>query len=289
VVIGIGAVDADDGRKDTGTLAPIRKIGGADLDLSALLPTFPSGLRSIPELDAAAAGHGILSVTPDPDGVFRRLPIAVALSGRLAPSFGLEILRLAAKAPWSDLYLGRHAVQGAGVGPLKFPTQADGSIWIDFTPHDEQRFVAAADLLAGHVPADIFEQRLVLIGETGLGQVDQRMTPLGFMPGTEIHAQLLENIIGGRLARRPNRASFGEPAATLMLALSLIVALPRLRPRWQTPVTILLLALLAAAGFGMWQRRRSGRHSSLSPLSAGGSRKPRRKNGACVSNSNIAS
>jgi adenylate cyclase len=256
VVIGIGAIDADDGRKDTGPLAPIRKVGGASLDLSTLLPVFPSGLRSIPELDGAAAGHGILSVTPDPDGVFRRLPIAVALSGRLAPSFGLEILRLAAKAPWSDLYLGAHTVQGAGVGPLKFPTQADGSIWIDFTPHDQQRFVSAADLLAGRLPEDIFEQRIVLIGETGLGQVDQRMTPLGFMPGTEIHAQLLENIVGGRLARRPVWASFAEPAATFILALFLISVLPRLRPRWQTPVTILLLVLLAAAGFGLWGKAR---------------------------------
>ena len=51
--------------------------------------------------------------------------------------------------------------------------------------------------------ARTFDQQLVLVGVTGLGNVDQQLTPVGFMPGSEIHAQLLENIIDGRLARAP--------------------------------------------------------------------------------------
>jgi adenylate cyclase len=256
VAIGIGAVDANGGQKDTGPLPPIRQIGGSGFDPSILLPTFPSALRSIPELDRAAVGHGVLSVTPDSDGVFRHLPLIAAISGRLAPSFSLEILRLAAKAPWVDLYLGDRTIQGVGVGPLKFPTQADGSIWIDFSPHDDRRFVSAADLLAGRLPSDIFDQRLVLIGETGLGQIDQRLTPLGFMPGTEIHAQLLENIMEGRLARRPGWALAAEMAVTLVLAVFLIATLPALPRRWQEPVALLPLAILAACGLGLWWQAR---------------------------------
>lgn len=253
VVIGIGGIDRGGGRKDTGKLAPIRRIGGEG-DPSGLLPSFPEALRSIPALDNAASGHGVLSVDADPDGAFRRLPLLSSISGRLAPSLDLEMLRLAAKAPWIDLHLGRHAILGATVGPLAIPTEPDGSLWIDFSAHDGRRFVSAADVLTGRVPADTFDQRLVLIGVTGLGLTDQRMTPLGAMPGIEVHAQLLENIIDGRLARRVPWAGVAEPALTFVLAFLLIAALPALRPRWQGPVAILPLGLLVAGGLGLWRQ-----------------------------------
>ena len=103
-------------------------------------------LRSIPVLDRAAPGHGVLSVDPDRDGIFRRMPLVSRLAGRLAPSLELEVLRLTAGAPWIDLYADRGALRGVGVGPLRIPTQADGSLWIHFSPHDARRFVSAADV-----------------------------------------------------------------------------------------------------------------------------------------------
>ena len=256
VVIGIGGLDRGREQKDLGALAPVRRIGDGSLDVSKLLPDFPEALRSIPELDRAAPGHGVLSVDSDPDGAFRRLPLLSVISGRLAPSLDLEMLRLAAKAPWIDLHLNNHAVLGAAVGPLTIPTEPDGSLWVDFTAHDARRFVSAADVLAGRVPDDAFDQRLVLVGVTGLGLTDQRLTPLGSMPGTEVHAQLLENIIEGALARRPAWASVGEPALTFVLGLLLIAALPALQRRWQVPVAVLPLLLLAAIGFGLWHQAR---------------------------------
>ena len=252
VVLGIG-VDAEGGEKDGGQLAPIRQIGQGDP--AKVLYRFPTALRDIPELDRAAAGHGVLSVTPDPDGVFRRLPLITLESGRLAPSLDLEMLRIAARAPLVDLYMDR-AIRKIAVGPLDIQTQSDGGIWVDFTPHDDARFVSAADVLAGRIPADRFDRRLVLVGETGLGQIDRRMTPRGAMPGTEIHAQLLENIIAGRLVERPGWTAIAEPAMSLIIGLLLILLVPMLRPRWQTPAAILPLILMAGAGFVLWHRDR---------------------------------
>ncbi|HEV2673141.1 MAG TPA: CHASE2 domain-containing protein [Aliidongia sp.] len=253
VMVGLGGVDRGGGQKDSGKLAPIRLLG-KDFDPSTILPSFPEALRSIPELDRAAAGHGVLSVDADSDGAFRHLPLISVISGRLAPSLGLEMLRLAAQAPWIDLRLGDHAVLEATVGPVTIPTEPDGSVWIDFSPHDARRFVSAADVLSGRVPADTFDQRLVLIGVTGLGLTDQRMTPLGPMPGTEIHAQLLENIIDGAFARRTPWAAAAEPLLTVVLGLFLIVALPAIRQRWQALAAILPMALLAILGFGLWHQ-----------------------------------
>jgi serine phosphatase RsbU (regulator of sigma subunit)/CHASE2 domain-containing sensor protein len=252
IVIGMGT--DDHAGKDNGPLPLVREVGG-QVESWNLLPDFPTAIRSISELDRAAPGHGLLAVAPDTDGVYRRLPMFSTISGRLAPAFSLEILRLTAQAPRIDLYLKDRAVQGVGVGELTIPTQADGSIWINFSPRDDRRFVSAIDVLNGKLPLDTFDQRLVLVGVTGLGQgSDMRMTPLGFMHGTEIHAQLMENIIAGRLAQRPSWTRIAEPAMTLVLGLVMIAMLPLLRLRSQVPFVLVPVVLSVALGFVFWGR-----------------------------------
>jgi adenylate cyclase len=254
VVIGLG-VD-DKAAKDTGPIPPVREFGGM-AEKWKLLPEFDGAIRSIPILDRGAPGHGLLAVAADPDGVYRRLPMISTISGRIVPGFSLEILRLATQAPSIAVYLGDRAVKGVAVGDLVIPTQEDGSVWVNFSPPDERRFIPAVDVLNGNVPAETFDQRVVLIAVTGLGaSSDMRMTPLGLpMHGTEIHAQLLENIIDGRLARRPGWAHLAEPAIAFIFGLVLIVALPLVRQRWQTVLVISSLGLCAALGFELWHMK----------------------------------
>ena len=38
---------------------------------------FPDLVENLPQLEDAAAGHGMFSVLPDPDGVFRRVPVVI--------------------------------------------------------------------------------------------------------------------------------------------------------------------------------------------------------------------
>jgi len=253
-MLGVGGLRLEAERPDTGPLAPVRLIepGGATAPPSTV-PRFNGALRSVPVLDQAAAGHGVLSVDADDDGVFRRLPLVSMLGERTAPSFALEMLRLTAQAAWVDLYVEGGAVQGVGVGPLRIPTQADGSVWVHFSPHDLRRFVSAADVLSGKTPASMFEAKIVLIGVTGLGTTDLRLTPTGYMPGTEINAQLLENVLDGHIVRRPEWTRLGEPALTLLMGLLLIVTVPLIRARWQALYALLFFVVLAAVGAAFWE------------------------------------
>lgn len=240
-----------------GPLTPVRVVGGdPGADLAKLLPSFGSMLRSLREIDLGARGHGLMNAERDRDGVIRRVPLVSSVAGLLTPSLGLEMLRLAASAPGVALHLRDRRVQGVSVGPLSIPTQADGTVWLDYSPHDPGRFVSAAEVLAGNLSADLFDQKLVLLGVTGLALVDEQITPLGPMPGSEIHAQLLENVLADRLAVRPEWTRWLEPALTTGFALLLILALPTLRLRWLFPVAGLVLAALGALGFAAWWRER---------------------------------
>jgi serine phosphatase RsbU (regulator of sigma subunit)/CHASE2 domain-containing sensor protein len=254
VMIGVGGLRLDQAQTDNGPLVPFRLADPAGATTSPpTLPSFNGALRSVAALDNAARGHGVLSVDADADGVFRRVPLVSVIGTRLAPSMALELLRLAANAPLLTLYSEADRAKGVGVGPLSIPVQADGSVWVHFSPHDPKRYVAAADVLAGKVDPTAFEQRIVLVGVTGLGLTDMRPTPVGVMPGTEISAQLIENVLDGRLVQRPGWTRFAEPALTLLFGVALIVLLRLASVPWQIVMTVAAVAILGALGFWFWR------------------------------------
>jgi len=254
VMIGVGGLRLNEAQTDNGPFVPFRLVDPAGATTSPpTLPSFNGALRSMAALDGAARGHGVLSVDADADGVFRRLPLVSVVANRLAPSMALELLRLTANAPFVTLYAEADRVKGVGVGPLSLPAQADGSVWVHFSPHDPTRYVAAADVLAGKVEATALEQRIVLVGVTGLGLADQRPTPVGVMPGTEITAQLLENVLDGRLVQRPGWTRFAEPALTLLFGVLLIALLRLVSVPWQILMTVAAFAVLGAMGFWFWR------------------------------------
>lgn len=247
IAIGI-AGQRDDSADHPGTLAPVHLIGG----VPAGLPSFRSTLRSLPNLDLAATGHGLLSIDLDGDGMVRQVPTLSIVGGQFAAGLSLETLRLAVGSLWINVRLDGGRMRGVELGQLAIPTAADGRIWVDFTAHDERRFVSASDVLSGKLPPDALDQRLVLVGVTGLGLIDHFNTPLGVMPGVEVHAQVMENVFDGRYATRPDWALPAEVSLTLAVGLLMITGLPLLGLRWQGLTAAALLAAPVAAGFAGW-------------------------------------
>ena len=227
-----------------------------------VLDKFEGANRSLPELDQAASGHGVASVGRDDDininNVFRRLPMVSRISGRLAPALELEMLRVATGTGFPGIYYDHRAIIGVEAGEFAVPTQSDGKVWVNFSTHDPARFVPSYKLLRQNdpLPPKIFENKFVLLGMTGLGQLDERNTPLGVMPGVEVHAQMLEDILLGLFASRPGWTFGAEPALTALGGLLLIILLPMLKARWQLPVGVAVLAVLGGLGAGLWWKYR---------------------------------
>jgi serine phosphatase RsbU (regulator of sigma subunit) len=119
------------------------------------------------------------------------------------------------------------------------------------------RFVSAIDVLEGKVDPERLGRKLVLIGVTGLGLLEYQNTPIGErMPGSEIHAQLLENIYDETLLRRPAYAPWAEAISFVLLAAALIYATPRWRPGGAALLLITGIAVLALASFAAFRTER---------------------------------
>jgi serine phosphatase RsbU (regulator of sigma subunit)/CHASE2 domain-containing sensor protein len=218
-------------------------------DAREALRHYASALRSLPEIDAAAGGHGLLSADTEA-GVVRRMPMVALLGTTPVLPLSLETLRLATGEALFFVRGGAAGVELVGFGDLTVPTQPDGRLWVHYTPHDASRFISAADVLGEEIDYAQLEGKLVLVGVTGLGLIDYQTTPLGErMPGIEIHAQVLENVFEGTLLMRPRWAAWVEGLALFVVGLVVVCSVPRLSPGRSTFLLGLLLVMLGAAGF----------------------------------------
>ena len=236
VVAGVQGTDPGRPIEYEGVLPTVALAGGEHV--ADRLPSFRGAVGSNPALDAAAAGHGVMSHKVDLDGVFRHYSLLSSLDGRIAPALSLELYRIAERSPFITLIGQGDRAAAVQVGSLRIPVEADGKAWIDYEPRDRLKVCSAVSIIPGKgcqlvdsdriVPLD---DKFILIGMLAPALEDQqRKTPLGgregAMPGVEIHAQALENIIAGAFARTLPNAEIIEPALTLVFGLFLIVVLP---------------------------------------------------------------
>ena len=252
VVLAVAGLEPNAARPPGRGFAPVRAFGG---DPGPFVRRFAAALGSVDAIDAAAAGRGVISVDPE-GGVVRRMPLLVSVGGTLAPSLGVELLRVAAGAPALSARVGSGGIAAVAVSDLAVPVERDGHVWVYYSRHRPERFVSASAVLAGQVDPARFQGRLVLVGVTALGLSDYQATPVADrMAGVELHAQLLEGILDRALLSRPPLARGLELAALAVTGLLLIGGVPRVRPRTSVALFLLLAAALVALGFVLFAGR----------------------------------
>lgn len=218
--------------------APHAVIGG---DPAPFLQRFPDILQNLDVLETAAAGRGMFSIRPDPDGIYRRVPIVMQVQNKIRLGLAPELLRVATGGDAFGVRVNAAGIEGVVIARQLVETAADGSVWPYFSASRPERYVSAADILQGRMPERRLAGHLVLVGTSAIGLEDFRPTPLGVpMPGVEIHAQLLENILSKSLLVRPNYAIGAELVATAMLALLVVLLAPSTGAVFIIALTVLL-------------------------------------------------
>ena len=220
---------------------PQTKAGFANSgdDPSLFAPSFPGAAASLPELQDKASGTGSLNWLPEHDQIIRRIPMVIQVGDKLYPSFAADLLRLAQGA---STYVvkssGASGEQSFGektgivtirIGDYQVPTEADGQMWIRFSKQAKERYLPAWRVLNGDIGKNQIEGRIVIIGTSAAGLLDLRATPLeAAVPGVELHAQAIEQILQGSFLQRPDFATSAEMLYILVLGLLIAVLIYRL-------------------------------------------------------------
>jgi adenylate cyclase len=217
-------------------------------DPRPFLVTFPGLLRNTPSIEQAAAGRGLFSINPEHDGIVRRVPVVMEAQSSLVPSLTVEMLRVVSRAGALLVRTDQTGVRAVAVPGLEVPTDKNGQFWVYFNKHDPERFVSVADVLGGRAAADRFRGRLVVVGTSATGLLDIKTTPVEpAMPGVEVHAEILENVLTKSLLASPGFAIGAEIVTAVVFGLAIIIAAPML----PAGIVVSLGAMLIAGLIGI--------------------------------------
>lgn len=209
---------------------------------------FPGLLRNIAPLEATAPGIGLFTLTPEHDGVVRRVPSMLRVDGAVYPSLTMEMLRIAAGASTHGVVLNNHGtgVEQVRVKNARIPTDENARVWLHFAHHEPSLYLSAADVIEGRLPMQAIDGKFVLIGTSAVGLRDLRVTALHeTVPGVEVHAQLIDTVLSGDYYVRPNYALNFEHLVAILSAAALILVGPML-----SSAGSLLLCALLLGGIG---------------------------------------
>jgi len=243
--------------------APFR-IALAGPDPAPLLSSYPAAITTLPGLEAGARGNGAINFRVSHDGVIRQVPLLFSIAGRIYPSLAAEALRIAQGA---QNYVIKVVGTGAGdnmeprdhrsraitavrIGRITVPTDSQGQVALHYTRRVPERYVPAWRVLDGSKSQGALAGHIFLIGTSAQGLQDLRFDPVnGIVPGVEIHAQAIEQMIQGSLLLRPDWAAPVEVVFLLVAAALAIVLGARLGAIYSA---LSVALLLGAAILGSW-------------------------------------
>lgn len=254
------------------------------------LPIDRNAISNLDILDAAATGLGNINFTAEIDGLIRRVPIFTQFvrEGQvpdysdpfalppLYPTLGAEAVRVAqnarafkirmSDASGEGAFSGESGIAGISIGQFPVATDANGHVWLHYSGFQKDRYLPAWRLWSETQPigqGDRLEGAIVLVGTSAPGLFDLRSTPLNaVLPGVEVHAELIEQILTGAFLVRPDWTLGAELASFAVLGLLLIFLLPHLGA---TAGAVVCLAAIAI-GFGVGWYSYTGARILVDPV-----------------------
>ena len=214
------------------------QIGG---DPSEWLLQYPGILRQTPILSISAEGKGIVNSRSEIDGIVRRAPVVVSSAGKVFPSFGLEMLRLATGDKSYQIKTGEYGVEWVRIPAYgKMSTDANGNIWISTNVKFYRQ--SASEFMENPIQAPF-----VIFGVTAEGVSNPVPTASGPKYPHEIQANILHNLIEGKAPSVPNWSAGAELGAAVLALLLLFLTASRVYLSFPT-----LALVLGGSVYGAW-------------------------------------
>ncbi len=232
--------------------------------------TNPEGHYPVPMVDAIApiasigeqaAAIGSLASLPDVDGAIRTEPLVVNYYDEYYPSLALLLAAKSLNLGVEDIKV--TVSESVQLGRLKIKTDPYSMMHTFFYSGDEFGPAFAVDsfydVLQGKIPADKYEDKIVLIGATAYGVGDSMVTPIDpAMAPVVTLAHSVSSILNEDFFIEPAWGGYATAAAVVLAALYLMFMLPHLGAAIGFAITTLLALALFLINFismtthGLW-------------------------------------
>ena len=222
---------------------------------------------SIDQLAAAAPLGGFFNPVADPDGVVRSVPLLAEYRDRYYEPLSLAMFRLLTGMPSVEPgfpiermvarnYQGLDSVRlRLGKKTFSIPVAEGVTTLVPFRGYGgwsggSFRYVSASDVLSKRLGASSLKGKIVLVGTTAPGLLDQRVTPVGeTYAGVEIHANLISGLLDNRLLVKPDYARGYDVVVLVLAGFLLAFALPLLSAWRAVLLSAVVIAGVVALNF----------------------------------------
>jgi adenylate cyclase len=256
VVLGFQFLFDDDSASDSCLLHPLpisrlTPVGAGPVragEDSAFFAKARSASCNLKTFSEAAGGSGFFNISPDRDGILRRVPLIIEHEGRYYPSLALATLMKTLDRSEVLLKTGRSGAESLSLNKTTIPLAEKGTMLIRFRGGEKTfDYVSAADILSDRVLVGRIHGKIVFVGTSAVGLKELKSTPLDpVFPGVEVHATVVDNILKKDFLSRPKWAHGLESLLVLGLGILSALILAWVGAGW----SLLLLLILGA---GVWQ------------------------------------
>jgi len=211
-----------------------------------------SVLPPIPLLGSKALAIGHLNSDPDVDGAVRTEPLVVGYYDQYYPSLSLMLAAKSLNLEPKDIHVSLG--ESVQLGNLKIATDPALRMHTYFYKDKDGRPAFPVDsfydVLTGKIPAEKYRDKIVLIGASAAGVGSLQVTPISSsMPPAVILAHSVSSILKGDFFVTPSWAELAQIGVFLLIALYLILLLPRLNAAIGALVTGALFIVLLVTHF----------------------------------------
>ena len=207
---------------------------------------------------AVAPSSGYFSVSSDPDGIVRWMPLVIQAGEDVFPPLSILSYWHFLDKPQLAVRVWPEGIEGVQIGDSLVPTDGAGKMLINYRgPPKTFPHFSIGDIVGGKLPAGTFKDKIVIVGATAIGIGDIRSTPFGpVYPGPEIHATVIDNILAGDFIARPRWSRTFDFLAILVLPLLVAVAIPRVSAFAGVGFVVTVFALFVVTAYQLFVHAR---------------------------------
>lgn len=208
------------------------------------------------EFNKRALAVGFTNFRTDADGVIRFYDLVASNAGVRYPSLGLVALRYYDDptlpfnfkanigSDYSLVY--GSSIDRIGVEGHQVNINRDGSMLLNFKSFGGKnrsfQYIPAHQVISGSLPPGTLDDKIVFVGSTSLVISDLWLTPVNpQMPGIEIHATALQNLLDSSALKRGHNSWIVENILLIILAGLISVFYPKLRVSISLLISIVLI------------------------------------------------
>jgi CHASE2 domain-containing sensor protein len=178
---------------------------GPDFDHKRFLYKFPYMTTSLTIINENAKGIGSISRVGNTEGVLRKVPLLINMQGQTYPALSIESLRLHLSEKNILVETDDNGVKNVKIRPYTIETDANSMIWIKYKKSKSEQYISAYDILNSNFDSSKIKGKILLIGSSAQGLFDFTHISNGkVIPGVEVHANVIENIVNDNYLRRNN-------------------------------------------------------------------------------------